>query len=75
MISRLATVQTLDASPKQYPQPTTQKAPVIANESFAFLVARGGIEPPTQGFSIPLSITSTEDAASCAMRRNHADTD
>ena len=32
--------------------PTTQKAPVIANEGFAYLVARGGIEPPTQGFSI-----------------------
>jgi hypothetical protein len=32
-------------------EPKMQKAPVIANEGFAYLVARGGIEPPTQGFS------------------------
>ena len=33
-----------------------QKAPVIDNEGFTYLVARGGIEPPTQGFSISVSI-------------------
>jgi len=48
----VATVQPLDASAK-ISSPEKQKAPVIANEGFAqTLVARGGIEPPTQGFSI-----------------------
>ena len=34
---------------------TQKKMPRIKQGIFCFLVARGGIEPPTQGFSIPYS--------------------
>jgi len=54
----------------------TVKKPAVAGGLFLILVARGGIEPPTQGFSIPFSTLNSSPmtaglAALLKMPQNH----
>jgi len=38
-------------------QRQNEKSPAIASEAFRIMVPRGGIEPPTRGFSISYEMT------------------